>query len=71
MAMKYIAVLKQIMQHIKAISMKRQSRCNVQHEEVPHPQEVDLGGLSHGHEVHSSVEVDHGAHQSDQLEKSK
>ena len=53
--------------------MKRQSRCNVQHEEVPQPQEVDLpvAGLGIGHEVHSSVEVDHGAHQSDQLEKAK
>ena len=59
------------MQHIKAISMKRQRICNVQHDEVPQPQEVDLGGLRHGHEVNSSVEADHVAHQSDQHEKAK
>ena len=51
--------------------MKRQNRCNVQHEEVPQPQEVDLVGLEHGHEGHSSVEVDHVAHQNDQYEEAK
>ena len=30
MAMKGIAVLKKVMQHIKTISMKRQSKCDVQ-----------------------------------------
>ena len=51
--------------------MKRQSRCNVQQEKVLQPQEVDLGGLGHGHEVHSSVKVGHAAHQNDQHEKAK
>ena len=57
MIMKFIAMLKYVMHHIKTISMKRQSKCNEQHDEVPKPQEVDFGGLGHGHEVHSSVEI--------------
>ena len=59
------------MQHIKTISMKRQSGCNVQHEEVPQPQEVDLGGLGHCREVQCSVEVGDVAHQNDQHEEAK
>ena len=51
MGMKCIAVLKWVMQHIKTISIKRQSRCNVQQVKVLQPQEVDLGGHGHGHEV--------------------
>ena len=41
--------------------MKRQSRCNIKQAKVLQPQEVDLGGLGRGHEVHSSVEVGHAA----------
>ena len=62
MAMKDIAVLKKVMQHIKMVSMMSQSRCNVQHDKVPKPQEVGLGGLGHGHKVYSSVKVGHAAH---------
>ena len=51
------AGLKWVMQHIKTISIKSQSICNEPHDEVPQPQEVNLGGLRHGHEVQSSVEV--------------
>ena len=59
------------MQHIKMISMERQSRCNVKQAKVLQPQEVDLGGLGHGHEGLSRVEVDHAAHQNDQYEEAK
>ena len=51
--------------------MKRESRCNVQHCEIHQPQEVDLGGLGHGHEGHRSDEVDHAAHQMNQHEEAK
>ena len=51
--------------------MKRKSKYNVQHDEVPQPQEVDLGGLGHGHEGHSSAEVNHAAHQNGQHEEPK
>ena len=51
MAMKCEVVQKEVMWHIKTISMKRQSRCNEQHAKVLQPQEVDLGGHRHGHEV--------------------
>ena len=43
----------------------------VQQENILQPKEVDLGGLGHGHEVHSSVKVGHAAHQNDQHEKAK
>ena len=39
------------------ISMKRQRRCHVQLAKVFQRQEVDLGGLGHGHEVHSRDKV--------------
>ena len=59
------------MWHIKPISMKRPSRCNEQHAKVLQPQEVDLGGHGHGHEMWSSVEVGDVAHQTDQHEEAK
>ena len=51
--------------------MKRESRCNVLKAKVPQPQEVDLGGLGHGHELHRSVQVGHAAHQIDQSQEVK
>ena len=51
--------------------MKRESRCNVQQAKVPKPQEVDLGGLGHGHELYRSVKVGHAAHQMNQHEEAK
>ena len=51
--------------------MKKQSRCNVQQSKDLQPQEVDLGGHGHGHEVRGSVEVGHVAHQNDQHEEAK
>ena len=59
------------MQYIKTISMKRQSRCNAQQAKVLQPQGVDLGGLGHGHEIHSRVKVGHAAYQNDQQEEAK
>ena len=59
------------MQYIKTVSMKRQSRCIVQHDKVPQPKEVELGGLGHGCEVYNSVKVGHAAHQNDLHEKAK
>ena len=37
MAKKCIALLKYVMQHIKTVRIMRQSRGNVQHDEVPSP----------------------------------
>ena len=71
MAIKCEVVQKKLMRHIKTISMKRQSKCNEQHAKVLQPQEVDLGGHGHGHEVHCSVEVGHAAHQNNQHEEAK
>ena len=53
------------------ISLERQSRRNEQPAKVLQPQELDLGGLGQGHEGHSSVEVNHAAHQNDQYEEAK
>ena len=43
----------------------------VQQAKVLQPKEADLGGLGHGHEVHSSVKVGHVAHQHNQPGKKK
>ena len=51
MGMKCIAVLKWVTQHTKTISIERQSWCNVQQAKFLQPQEVDLGGHGHDHEV--------------------
>ena len=59
------------MRQIKTISVKRQSRCNVQHAKVLEPQEVDLRGHGHGQEVLISVEVGHVVHQNYQKSQSR
>ena len=51
--------------------MKRQKKSTVLQANVLQPQEDDLGGRRHGHEVHSSFEVGHVAGQNDQHEKAK
>ena len=71
MTMKCEAALKKVMLHIKMISLKRQGRCSKQHAKVLQPQEGDLGVHGHGHEVFSSLEVGHVAHQNDQYEEAK
>ena len=63
-AMKCEVVQKEVIWHIKTISIRRQSRYNEQHAKVlqPHDHEIDLGGHGHGHEVWSSAEGGDVAH---------